>query len=76
MKDFIEFFYEEDELNKMYFWNVNNCKYFVKKIYDEFVKRMLYDIMFGCDFCGNKKIMEVFECVWYGRLFKKCFGVY
>lgn len=75
MKDLIEFLHEEDELNKTYFWNVNNCKHFAKKIYDEFAKRTLHDITLGCDLRGNKKTMEVSECVWHGRLLKKRFGV-
>ena len=76
MKDLIEFLHEEDELNKAYFWNVNNCKHFAKKIYDEFAKRTLHDITLGCDLRGNKKTMEVSECVWHGRLLKKRFGVH
>lgn len=76
MKDLIEFLHEEDELNKTYFWNVNNCKHFAKKIYDEFAKRTLHDITLGCDLRGNKKTMEVSECVWHGRLLKKRFGVH
>ena len=66
MKDLIEFLHEEDELNKTYFWNVN----------DEFAKRTLHDITLGCDLRGNKKTMEVSECVWHGRLLKKRFGAH
>jgi hypothetical protein len=35
MKDFVEFLYEKDELNRKYHWLGDNCQHFAKRMFDE-----------------------------------------
>lgn len=76
MKDLIEFLHKENELNKTYFWNLNNCKHFAKNVYDEFAKRTLHDTTLGCDLRGNREALEVSKHVWHGKLLKRSFSAH
>ena len=59
MKDLIEFLFRCDELNKIYFLSESNCHHFAEKVFNEFAKNKLHDVVFGCDPSGNNITMEV-----------------
>ncbi len=71
MKELIEFLYQYDELNARYFLGLRDCQHFAEKVFNEFSKRKLHDIKFGCDPSGYDITMQVDNEVWDPKFWKE-----